>query len=178
MENKAESIKWGSTFRLSKYYQDIIPFRGNESEFFRLYKPFEIIDGKENCLLDIGKAYIWLRVIGSAREIDANAFTHTNSTIGVGDSTTPASSDQLDLQASSNKKYNAMDLTYPLFSDTTPNVLKFQSSFGSTEANFAWQEWVIKNTAWLQTVLNRRVVSLGTKTAGPTWTLNVTLTIT
>lgn len=97
------------------------------------------------------------------------AFNNANARIGVGDSTTAATVAQTDLQASTNKLRKAMDATFPSRSGTT---LSFKSSFGTGEANFAWNEFAVFNAAAAGTMLNRKVESLGVKSSG-TWTCQV-----
>jgi len=105
-------------------------------------------------------------------------YDNTHARIGVGDSTTAFNATQTDLQASSNKFYQLMDSTYPSVSAQTAT---FRSTFGTSDGNYAWQEWVIdvgtaNNSTGVAPALNRRVVSLGTKASG-SWTLTVTITI-
>lgn len=100
-------------------------------------------------------------------------FNNTNSHIGVGDSTTAFAASQTDLQASSNKARKGMEATFPT---RTNNQLVFKSSFGTTDANFAWQEWGVFNASSGGVMLNRKVENLGSKSSG-TWLLTVTLTI-
>ena len=102
------------------------------------------------------------------------AFNNANSYIGVGDSVTAFAATQTDLQAATNKLRKAMDATYP---SRAGNVLTFRSSFGTTEANFAWQEWGVFNGAAGGVMLNRKVESLGTKPNTQTWQFTVTLTV-
>lgn len=103
------------------------------------------------------------------------AFNNANSYIGVGDSTTAFSAAQTDLQAASNKLRKAMDATYP---QRATNVLTFRSTFGTSEANFAWEEWAVFNAAASGTMMNRKVESLGTKTSAQSWQFTVDITIT
>lgn len=100
-------------------------------------------------------------------------FNSANSHIGVGDSTTAFVASQTDLQASSNKTRKGMEAGFPT---RTNNQLVFKSSFGTTEANFAWQEWGVFNASSGGVMLNRKVENLGTKSGG-NWLLTVTLTI-
>lgn len=102
-------------------------------------------------------------------------FDNTNSYLGVGDSTTAFSASQTDLQAATNKLRKAMDATYPTLAT---NVLTFKSTFATTDANFAWQEWGIFNASTAGTMASRKVESLGTKTSAATWVLTATLTLT
>jgi hypothetical protein len=167
MERK-ESARWLCRFRLSKYRQDIRPYRGRESEFHRLFKPYEVIKGEGNCLLNTGIDEMWDLMVGDS----ANHFNSAGAQIGVGDSSTAASPSQTDLQAATNKTYKGMESGYPT---TGSQHAIFKSSFGDSEANYTWNEWVVKQ-ATSGKCLNRKVESLGTKTSG-TWTLEVTITL-
>lgn len=103
-----------------------------------------------------------------------SAFSNANAYIGVGDSTTAFAATQTDLIAATNKFRKAQDATYPQVSG---NVMTFRSSFGTSEANFAWQEWGIFNASSAGTMMNRKVESLGTKTSAQTWQLTLTITL-
>jgi hypothetical protein len=119
--------------------------------------------------------------------IGASSSTYTNSTsfLGVGTSTTAASASQTALQAannSSNKLYKVMDATYPSRASQT---VTWKATFGSSDANFAWNEWSVARAASnpnsddtsVGTNLNRKVTSFGTKSSGATWTLTVDITV-
>ena len=165
---KRELASWLCRFRLSKYREDIEPYRDNEKEFHRLYKPYEVIEGEGNCLLNTGIDEMWDLVVGDS----ANHFNNAGAQVGVGDSNTAASASQTDLQASTNKTYKGMDSGYPT---STAQKATFKASFGDSEANFTWNEWVIKQSTSAK-CLNRKVESLGTKSGG-TWTLEVNITL-
>jgi len=104
-----------------------------------------------------------------------NAWSSTYAYLGVGDSTTAAAATQTDLQASTNYTYVAMSSSYPSQSSQT---LSWQASFGSSSANYAWNEFVISNASskGSGTCINRLVSSQGTKTSGQTWVLTVSIT--
>ena len=102
----------------------------------------------------------------------AHIYDNAAATIGVGDSATAAAATQTDLQAATNKTYKAMETGYPT---STTQKATFKSSFGSADANYAWNEWVIKQST-SAICLNRKVESLGTKSTG-TWTLEVDVTL-
>lgn len=102
------------------------------------------------------------------------AFNNANAYIGVGDSTTAFSASQTDLQASTNKLRKAMDSGYPTRSN---NTMTFRSTFGTSEANFAWNEWGVFNASSGGTMLNRKVESLGTKTSAQSWQITVDVTL-
>lgn len=101
-------------------------------------------------------------------------FDNSNAYIGVGDSNTAYGAAQTDLQAATNKLRKAMDATYP---QRTDNVLTFRSTFGTSDANFSWNEWGVFNNSSGGSMLNRKVESLGTKTNVQTWEITVQLTV-
>jgi hypothetical protein len=122
-------------------------------------------------ITDAGRNHLVQAAVGAG----VTAFNNANSYIGVGDSTTAYAAGQTDLQAATNKLRKAMDATYP---SGSTNVLTFRSTFGTSDANFAWQEWGVFNASSAGTMLNRKVESLGTKTSAQTWQFTVTLTFT
>lgn len=99
-------------------------------------------------------------------------FDAANARIGVGDSAAAFDKTQTDLQATTNNLRKAMDSGYPTRSN---NALTFQATFGSTEANFSWNEWGIFNAEADGVMLSRKVENLGTKNGG-TWILTATVT--
>lgn len=101
-------------------------------------------------------------------------FNNANSYTGVGDSSTAFAATQTDLQASTNKLRKAQDTGYP---QQASNVLTFRATFGTSEANFAWQEWANFNASSGGTMLNRKVESLGTKTSAQSWQITTTITL-
>jgi hypothetical protein len=165
---KKESAVWQCRFKLSKFRQDIGAYRGREEEFYRLFRPYRVVKGEGNMLLNSGIDEMWDLIIGDS----ANHFNNASTQIGVGDSNTAAVATQTDLQASTNKTYKGMETGYPT---STSQQATFKASFGTSEANYAWNEWVVKQSTSGK-CLNRKVESLGTKTSG-TWTLEVTVTL-
>lgn len=98
----------------------------------------------------------------------------TNARIGVGDSDTEAAATQTGLQAETNKTFKAMDSTYP---QRTNQTVEWRATFGSSEANYPWEEYTVVNAANdTGKNLNRKVSSKGTKAAGETWTLSLQIT--
>ena len=88
------------------------------------------------------------------------AFSNANAYIGVGDSATAFAATQTDLQASTNKLRKAMEATYP---QRSGNVLTFRSLFGTSDANWAWEEWGVFNASSGGVMMQRKVESLGTR---------------
>ena len=165
---KQDVARWLCRYKLSKYHQDIEPYRGREDEFHKLFQPYEILKGEGNCLLNSGIDEMWDLITGAS----GNYYNNANAQIGVGDSSTAADPSQTDLEAATNKTYKGMEAGYPT---STSQKLTLKSSFGSSEANYAWEEWVAKQGT-SAICLNRKVDSLGTKASG-TWTLEVTITL-
>jgi len=167
MENK-DVARWNCYYKLSKYHQDIEPYRGSEQAFYDQFKPYEVIEGEGNCLLNVGIDEMWDLIVGDS----TNHFSNAAATIGVGDSATAAVATQTDLQAVTNKTYKGMETGYPT---STTQKATFKASFGTSEANYVWNEWVVKQATSTK-CLNRKVESLGTKSTG-TWTLEVSITL-
>lgn len=104
----------------------------------------------------------------------ATAYNNANAFLGVGDSTTAFAATQTDLQAATNKLRKAMDASFP---SRSANVLTYEATFGTADANFVWNEVGLFNASTAGTMLDRVVVSLGTKTSSATWVLTFTLTL-
>lgn len=121
-------------------------------------------------ITDAGRNHLVQAGIGAS----VTFFNNANSYIGVGDSTTAFAASQTDL-VGTNKTRKAMDATYP---QGSANIITFRSTFATTDANYAWNEWGVFNAASGGTMLNRKVESLGTKTNTQTWQFTVTLTVT
>jgi len=156
---------WKTRWEIRKYAEGVDPEKGT---------PYAVSVIEGNIMLDTGKAEMWALAIGGS----ANNFDNTNAQIGVGDSTTAESSSQTDLVAATNKTYKAADATYPTQSTTTTtdDTFKTQSTFGGADANYAWQEFVIKQATSL-ICLNRKVSNQGTKASGQTWVISCTIAL-
>jgi len=100
-------------------------------------------------------------------------FNNANAYIGVGDSTTVFDVTQTDLQAVTNKTRKAMEATYP---QRVGNQITFKGSFGTTDANYTWNEWGIFNASTGGEMLCRLVENKGSKNGG-TWVITATITI-
>jgi hypothetical protein len=167
MERK-ESARWMCRYKLSKYREDIGGYRGREAEFHQAFTPYDVIAGKGNCLLNSGIDEMWDLIVGDS----SNHYSNATAQVGVGDSNTAAAATQTDLQAATNKTYKGMESGYPT---STTQKATFKASFGASEANYTWNEWVVKQSASAK-CLNRKVDAMGTKSGG-TWTLEVSVTL-
>lgn len=130
-------------------------------------------------LTTAGRDYLAAAAIGDDTGTSGQAlttFNNANAALGVGDSSTAFAAGQTDLQAATNKLRKAMDATFP---SRATNVLTFKSTFGTTDANFAWAEVGVFNSpsAATGTMLCRVVQSHGTKASGDTWVLTHTVTV-
>lgn len=99
-------------------------------------------------------------------------YNSTNAYLGVGNGTVVFNADQTDLQGVS-KLRKAMEAGFPT---TEANILTFKSSFGDSDANFAWEEWGIFNNISAGTMLCRKVENKGTKNGG-IWNYTVKITV-
>lgn len=137
------------------------------------------VDEPGNLLLNAGINRMGSLLIGGGGQV----YNNTNTAIGVGDTATAAAATQTDLSAAvnaANRYFQMADATYPTFAT---QVLTVVATFASGNANFAWNEWMIDQhtasgaTAAVAAALNRKVVSLGTKTSAAAWAFTVTITI-
>ncbi len=133
------------------------------------YLSRDYIDG--NMLLNEGINALWTLAAGGSE----TAYNNANAELGVGDSSAAEAATQTDLQAASNKLFKAMDASYPTYG--TSQKITFRATFTGSEANFAWNEFSVRNGNAANKNLNRKVSSQGTKTSGQTWqvTLDITL---
>ena len=107
-------------------------------------------------------------------DTSSQKWSSTYASVGVGDSATAADPTQTNLVAASNKTYKTMDSTYP---KRTTQVMVWQGTFASADANYAWQEYVVANHVdGTGVCLNRVVNSKGTKVSGETWVLQIQIT--
>ena len=154
---------------LAKHSTKWIITKFANAEDFKAGKHFDRVEFGPNLLLNEGISLLIDLLIGAG----GTAFSNANAYLGVGDSSDAEDADQTALQASTNKLYKAMEATYPLKSGQT---LTFRSVFGSTDANFAWNEFTVANgNSGASVNLNRKVSAQGTKTAGQTWTLDLAI---
>lgn len=114
-------------------------------------------------------------IIGTADGSPVTPLNAANAYIGLGDSSTAFAAGQTDLQAAFNKVRKGMDATYP---SRSSNVLTFRSTFSTSDANYAINEFGTFNASSSGTMFSRKVdSSLGTKTSAQTWVVTVTLTV-
>ena len=171
--NENEIAHWKCKFKVEKRQGniDLCQTPTQRLAFLDEVKPFEIIEGEDNCLLNSGIDEMWNLITGAASGTN-HTFDNAKAQIGVGNSNTAAAATQTDLVGAS-KTYKAMEAGFPT---STTQKATFKSSFGSGDANYAWAEWVVKQLT-SAICLNRKVDAMGTKTSGSTWTLEVSITL-
>lgn len=141
-----------------------------DDKAFREGRPFEVSEFNGNLLLNEGITALQNLLVGNAETNFGNA----NAYLGVGDSNTAEDPAQTGLQAATNKLYKAMEATYPQISGQKTT---WRAVFGSTEANWAWNEFTVASgSSDAADNLNRKVSAQGTKASGQTWTLDLEIT--
>jgi len=112
-------------------------------------------------------------IIAADNEATKKRWGSTNAYIGVGNSNQAEVPGDTGLIGAS-KAYMPMDGTFP---SRAGQVASWRSTFGSGDANFAWEEYtVINESTDAGQNLNRKTASKGTKVAGETWTMTVNIT--
>jgi hypothetical protein len=185
-----DKVTWHPTWRIDRF-QDftgavdrLIKSRGLQipgfapigvplSELRRRHLGFQVYRG--NLLLNVGINAIW----GLITNLNSQtAYSNANAYIGVGDSTTAASATQTGLQAPSNVLFVGMATGYPTAG--TGQAAVWQSSFGSSQGNWVWNEIGVANGNNPPTtgiLMNRLVQSMGTKASGATWVPTLTISL-
>ncbi|MGA8856191.1 MAG: hypothetical protein WB643_03385 [Candidatus Bathyarchaeia archaeon] len=127
---------------------------------------------KGNLLLNSGINVAWGLICGAG----GTAFDNTHAFIQVGDSSaSPSDATKTGIQAASNKLSKGMNATYPLAAAAQAEV--WQSTFATSEANYAWNEIAVSNANDYTHALNRLVAAMGTKASGATWIVTLTITL-
>jgi len=182
-----DAIAWRAEWAIEKY-------ENTPSDAVRAGSatPTEVIHRKGNLLTYGGADILWLGLkngLTATTGAKNTFFDNSNAVLYVGDDNTAAAASQTDLQASSastDRYAVGMEATYPTHTtgdSATGNAdITFRSVFTTAQANFAWNEWAVGNTTattapYPGRILNRKVESLGTKTASATWTFTVKLSL-
>ena len=127
-----------------------------------------IIDG--NALVNEGINELWTILCSAG----GDKFDNTNTNLIVGTGT--GAEDPTDTEATfTNGVKKGMEASYPTFG--TDQKATWKSSYGSGDANQAWEEFGVLNAAASGDLLNRKTSSQGTKTAGQTWELTLEITL-
>lgn len=167
-----ESGLWDCRFTIEKFWGPWLDGRDD---------PYEVLQFEHNTLAYGGTSNLWQYALGNGTTTAGHALTYlnaANAAVGVGDSNVAAAAAQTDLQAATNKLRKGMASGYPAHTPGTGSGAKtitFRSTFDTTEANFAWEEAAVFNSATAGTgrMLNRKVTSMGTKTSASSWQITI-----
>lgn len=146
--------------------------------------PYEVLDFEHNMLLHGGVSVLWQALLGNGTTTAGQALTYLSNAqaaIGVGDGTAAAVATQTNLQGT-NRLRKAMEAGYPQHTDGTTSAAKsvvFRSLYSTSQANFAWEEAGVFNSATdgVGRMLNRKVQSMGTKTSANSWQATFTIAL-
>jgi len=154
-------VGWKAKWKIERFYGD---YKSREEAIKAEGKPYSVSEFEGNVMLNEGLNEMWTLVCGGT----GTPYNNANARCGVGDSTTAASPTDTGLLGV-NQLYKAMDSGYPTFGTNQQAV--FRSTFGGTEANWAWEEFCVDNGSAAALDLCRKVESQGTKVSGQTWEL-------
>ena len=162
MSKIEESLGWKAIWTIEKFKDD---------KAYVKNKPYAVESFEGNLGLQEGRQELIDLICGIGSPVK---WDNTNARLGVGDSSTAAQETDTGLLAVTNKFYKAMLATYP---QKVAQTAEWKAEFLSAEANFAWEEFTVSNTADnAGKNLNRKVTPKGTKESGETWTLSLKIT--
>lgn len=151
-------------------------------DFERLaVRPYETSEVGGNLITTAGLGRLTSLLIAGGGQ----AITNTSARIGAGDGAGTAAVGDTDLSASAgstHRWFQIMDATYP---QQSGGVLTLRSTFGTSDGNFAWNEFGIDvgtptvssgNTVAALLFNHKTSISQGTKASGQTWTVTATVT--
>lgn len=182
-----DALQWHCHTQIRKYEAASTAVRDGTVE------PYETLQVPNNLLTLRGSNNMWLGLfdgLSATTGLTNTFYDEANAVVMAGESTQTAASTDQDLAASSaatSRVIGSMTTGYPKVTIggtlSTHSKMTFQSIFTTAQGNFAWNEWGIGNSTsstvpFKGGLLNRKVESIGTKTASETWTIDVTLTLT
>jgi hypothetical protein len=151
----------------------LLHYRGLSIEAVKEFlgeRPVETLSFTGNLMLNEGLNLLWTLVCGGT----GTPYSNANARIGVGDGTATESADQTGLQGT-NKYFKGMDSGYPVYGSAQKAT--WRATFGTDEANFAWNEITVVNGPDDTYVnLNRKVQAMGTKASGSVWIATLEIT--
>lgn len=160
----SEHSQWRVTWEVRKWFDEAKKLAGLE--------PDEVCVETQNIILDAGANEMLKLITGTG----GTAFSAANSYLYVGTDNSPENAAQTGILATGNNRaFAAVDAGYPA---VTGRQMVYQATFGTNDANFAWNEASIVNGTGVNAVsMNRKVSSFGTKTQG-SWSLRITVSLT
>lgn len=155
-------IKWRGLFRVDKYITEEL------AESCGRVKPYDVVEA-ENLLLTAGATLMLQFLAGQGAP---TAFNGTNGYMCIGNGTTAAVASQTDLQGAT-KTRKILDAA-PVISGAG---ITFVTTFGTADANQAWEEAGLANASAAGVLLNRVVQTFGVKTSGLTWVVTGSISL-
>lgn len=164
---------WHAHWRLEKRWGDKADFDGDLEKFLSTVKPYEVWEHEGNLLCNVGINVMLDLLMGAG----GTAFANANTYLAVGNGAGAAAPADTDINGPS-KTYIVQDVAYP---QVVTTVITFRSTFGAGDANYVWNEigCFNGNAPPADAMLNHLVPAggLGTKAAGASWTLTLSITI-
>lgn len=193
--SQKDGIKWRPVARIDKYSPEVVAeltrILGREPKSFDFVEfgaePFAVTEVEGNILVAGGLGFLTSALIAGTYD----PITQARAFCGVGDSSTAETTAQTDLSAATNKYYNTFDANPTRVTTTVTNdSVQGVSTFGTSVANWAWNEWAwfttttgtitpgtgINVSSGTETMWNRKVASMGTKASGATWVFTTKVT--
>ena len=168
MSNAIDSVKWRGLITVEKYLTDEFDEALRQDGSLVGLRPYDVVQA-ENLLLTPGATAMWQKLCGQGA---VTSFDGTNTYIAVGTGTAAAAAAQTDLQGAT-KTRKLVD-SAPVIAGAGLTVV---STFGTADANHAWEEIGIANASAAGLLLNRVVQTFGVKTAGLTWVVTGALSL-
>jgi len=181
----ADGIKWSCAWQVQKWDEEAVAWLTQKLGRTPLGADFEAAglptyehnDIPGNLLTTAGLTRITSLIVGAGGQ----AASQTAARIGIGDSTTAVAVGDTALGAATNKLYHVLDGA----PSTSGGQMTFVATFGSSEANYHWQEFCVDigtptvstSTTVSACLLNHKLSDQGTKTSGQSWTATCTITL-
>lgn len=156
-------MAWKPTWIITKYENE---------EAARRDEPYEVAYSEGNIVVDVGFEHMWKCI----RDDAVTPYSSTYAYIWVGDGTAAEAENQTALQGT-NTKRKGMVSGYPKALSGSGHISCWKATFGSADANFAWEEFAIINDSAAGVMLNRQVDSQGTKQSGQVWSVEVQISM-
>lgn len=169
-----ELAVWKCHIQVAKFWGDWEPDK----------QPYAVDEYDGNQLMYGGVSVIWEALEGLAVGTAGQALTYFNQgnvAIGVGNGTTANVQTMNNLQGASRLR-KVCPVGYPEHVDglaLANNTVRYRTTFDTTEANFAWEEAGVFNSATdnVGRMLNRKLQVMGTKTSASSWQITFDITI-
>lgn len=168
-----EKIFEKAIWRIARWASDADKKAGkiySKEEAMRLFGAPQFTTIKGNALVNEGINEMWT-VLCSATGAEWDN-TNANLIVGTGSGAEDPGDTEATFTAGVKK---GMEASFPTYG--TSQKATWKSSYGSGDANQAWNEFGVLNAATSGKLMNRKVSAQGTKTSGQTWELTLEITL-